>query len=104
MVAEEFLAKGDNGQLLVKEHTVVISRKGVMALLTQGPKGDKEIPIENITSIQMKGAGLTAGYIQFTLHGGAEAKGGVLQAGQGRTRTRSASIRALRRTSRGPSS
>ena len=39
----EFLAKGVNGQLLVKPDRVVIIRKGMLSLMTQGLKGDKEI-------------------------------------------------------------
>ncbi len=81
-MSSDFVAKGYNGQLTVKERSIVISRKGALAILTQGLKGDKEIPIEHVTSVQFKGAGLTAGYIQFTLMGGLEAKGGVFQAGR----------------------
>lgn len=80
--ADDFVAKGYNGQLTVRERSIVISRKGAMALLTQGLKGEKEIALEHVTSVQLKGAGLTAGYIQFTFMGGQEAKGGVFQAGQ----------------------
>lgn len=78
----DFVAKGYNGQLTVTERSIVITRKGAMAVLTQGLKGSKEIPIEHITSIQLKRAGLIAGYIQFTFMGGMEAKGGVFQAGR----------------------
>lgn len=81
-MTDEFLAKGYNGQLTVRERSILITRKGALAFMTQGLKGDKEIPIEHITSVQLKGAGLTAGYIQFAFMGGTEAKGGVFQAGK----------------------
>ena len=57
----EFLAEGYNGQLLVKRDRVIIIRKGMMSLMTQGLKGDKEIPLANITAIQLKQPGMTAG-------------------------------------------
>jgi len=48
-----------------------------------GVKGDKEIYIKNISSIQLKRAGIFAnGYIQFSFLGGQEAKGGLVQAGR----------------------
>ena len=75
----EFLAKGYNRQLLVKERSIVISRRGALAFMTRGLKGDTEVPLEHITSIQMKNAGLVAGYIQFTLMGGTDAKGGLFR-------------------------
>jgi hypothetical protein len=78
----EFLAKGVNGQLLVKRDRVVIIRKGLMAFATQGLKGDKEIPYTSITAIQFKRSGMTRGYIQFTVPGGNEHRGGVLSSGQ----------------------
>ncbi|MDQ7794107.1 MAG: SHOCT domain-containing protein [bacterium] len=81
MAEEEFSAKGINGQLTVKPQLVVISRRGILAFATQGLKGDKEIRIDQISSIQLKRAGmLTNGYIQFSFLGGAETKGGLFDA------------------------
>lgn len=49
--------------------------------MSKGLKGDKEIPIRNITSVQMKEAGmLTNGYIQLSLLGGSESRGGLMDA------------------------
>ena len=73
-------AKGLNGQLELTDSVVRIRRKGVMALMLMGLKGDKEIMLRQISSIQFKKAGLTNGYIQFAFQGGQEAKGGVWQA------------------------
>lgn len=42
-------------------------------------RGDKMIPYRSITAVQLKMAGLTAGYIQLSLQGGHEAKGGLFQ-------------------------
>ena len=79
---EEILkeAKGVNGQLELLENKIKIKRKGLRSLMTQGLKGDKEIIIKQISSIQFKNAGLTNGYIQFAFLGGKEAKGGIVQA------------------------
>lgn len=74
-------AEGVNGQLTLLDGRIRISRTGVLAFLTQGLKGDKEIQLSSIFSIQWKAAGvLTRGYIQFAFYGGAEAKGGLWQA------------------------
>lgn len=74
-------AKGVNGQLEMTEDVVRIRRKGLMSLLTQGSKGDKEILISQMTSVQFKPANmLTNGYIQFGFSGGKESKGGLLDA------------------------
>lgn len=74
-------AKGHNGSLEVYENRIIIKRKGVLAFMTQGLKGDKEIYIKNISSIQIKKANfLTNGYIQFSFLGGKEAKGSLFEA------------------------
>lgn len=75
------MAKGVNGQIELYEDRVLIRRKGVMAFVTQGIKGDKSINVSSITSVQFKEAGLLRGYIQFGFIGGAEAKGGIIQGG-----------------------
>ncbi len=60
-----------------------ISRKGAGALFTHGFKGDKEIFIKYISSIQFKKAGLIInGYIQFAFLGGQESKSGLYSAVQ----------------------
>lgn len=74
--------KGKNGILELEEDKIRIKRKGFLSLLTHGLKGDKEIMIDHISSIQFKEVGFTDGYIQFAFLGGTEAKGGLLQAGQ----------------------
>ncbi len=75
-------AKGHNGQIEVYENKIIIKRKGLLAFATQGFKGEKEIFINQISSVQLKKASmLINGYIQFTFMGGKEAKGGLFQAG-----------------------
>jgi hypothetical protein len=76
-MAEVLLAaKGTNGQLQIEGDMVRILRKGAMGFLTQGVKGDKEIYVGDISSIQMQNADrMTRGYIQFAFTGGREAKG-----------------------------
>src|SRR5437870_1921186 len=75
-------ADGRNGQLDVFRDHIRIRREGVMALLTQGMKGSKEIMISQISAIQFRPATFwTLGYIQFSFIGGQEAKGGLIEAG-----------------------
>jgi hypothetical protein len=76
-----FEAQGANGKLIITEEKVMIVRKGAIALLTQGFKGDKDILIEDISSIQVRKPKMgTRGYIQFAYHGGQETKGALLDA------------------------
>jgi len=66
----------------VCEHKVIISRKMGMKTLLQGLKGQKEIPIRSIVALQFKPANMfISGYLQLTLTGGSEAKGGWQQGG-----------------------
>jgi Short C-terminal domain/Domain of unknown function (DUF4429) len=73
-------AKGVNGQLQLLPAKLRIKRGGLMALATQGIKGDKEIYIDQISSIQLKRAGMANGYIQFSFLGGQETKSGIMDA------------------------
>lgn len=69
-------AKGVNGRLELVGDKIRIIRKGAMSFITQGLKGNKDIQIKQISSIQFKAAGmLTDGYIQFGFLGGRESKG-----------------------------
>jgi transcription initiation factor TFIIIB Brf1 subunit/transcription initiation factor TFIIB len=76
----ELNAEGVNGQIELFSNKICIRRKGVLSFLTQGLKGDKNIMMSSISSIQFKKAGmLTNGYIQFAFMGGKESKGGLFQ-------------------------
>ena len=72
--------KGYNGTLILFDSSVVIKR-GIKGFLLGGGKlqGDKTIPYSSIVAIQLKKAGITAGYIQLILKGDSEAKGGLFQ-------------------------
>ena len=72
--------KGYNGTLILKDSGVVIKR-GVKGFLLGGGmlRGEKSIPFSSIVAVQLKKAGIVAGYIQLTLMGGSEAKGGLWQ-------------------------
>ena len=74
------LAKGIGAEVEIVENRVKISRTGISSFVMHGLKGDKEILISQISSIQFKNASIwTNGYIQFGFLGGREAKGGLLQ-------------------------
>jgi len=72
-------AVGVNGQIELTPSRVCIKRKGILGFATQGQKGEKEILISEITSVQFKKAGLARGYIQFAFSGGLEAKRGIFE-------------------------
>ena len=76
-------AKGINGNVIINGDKLTIQRKGFRSFITQGLKGDKDIYLNQISSIQLKKAGLlTNGYIQFAFLGGHESKGGLFNAVQ----------------------
>lgn len=73
-------ANGHNGQLELTDSVLRIKRKGILAFMSQGIKGDKEILVSQISSIQFKKANaFVNGYIQVAFVGGQEAKGGIFQ-------------------------
>lgn len=66
----------------ISDTGITIRRKGAINAINQGFKGDKTIPFSSITAVQLKKPGLTNGYIQFSLMGGNESRGGVFKATQ----------------------
>lgn len=69
------------GEVLeVFEDKVRITPQGVLGFLTKGLKGTKTIPIASIRAIQFKKSAMTNGYLQFTVPGGNESRGGVFSA------------------------
>ena len=78
---EQVNANGTGGQITLTNKRVIIKRQGLLAKGVHGYKGDKEIPIKNITAVQFKPCGSVAnGYIQFTILGGVESRGGAFDA------------------------
>ena len=76
----EFIADGYNGSIELHKNKICIKRKGLLSLMTQGVKGDKDIMISSISSMQLKKAGLLFnGYLQFTFIGSQEAKAGIFE-------------------------
>ena len=60
---------------------VVISHRGALNAFAMGIKGDKTIYYTDITSVQYKQPGkIAGGYLQFSLPGGNENRGGLLSA------------------------
>ena len=76
-------AEGSNGSVELLNDRIVIRRKGLLNVLTQGFQGEKSIPYTSITAVQFRPAGsIMAGVIQFTMKGGREFYGGMLEATQ----------------------
>jgi len=79
-MSEEKIYKGYNGNLILTDTGVVLKRGTKGFLLGGGMlRGDKTIPYHSIAAVQLKKAGVVAGYIQLTLIGGSEAKSGLFQ-------------------------
>ncbi len=75
-------AEGANGQICLTDKGVIIGREGLGNKILEGfTKGEKFLPYRNIAGVQFKEPGITWGYIQFTLPGGIESRGGSWDAG-----------------------
>lgn len=80
-MAAIYTMKGVQDTLEVFKDKITIKPKGVLGMLNKGMKGTKEIPFRSITAVQFKEAGTVwSGYIQFTIPGGNESKGGIFAA------------------------
>lgn len=65
----------------VDQDGVTIRRKGITAFTLHGLKGAKRIPFSSIMAVQFKPATMmTSGYIQFSIVGGNESRGGLIAA------------------------
>lgn len=74
-------AKGVNGQVAVDGDWLTITRKGLGRV--GHSKGDRRIPLGQITAVQMRPAGpLVNGFIRFTIPGSPVARGGLENAGK----------------------
>lgn len=81
MADEPMTAEGINGIVSLYSDRVRIRRKGIGSFFAQGLKGEKDIQLSSISSIQFKKAGfLSSGYIQFAFLGGRESKGALFSA------------------------
>ena len=75
----EMQGVGEN--LVVYADKLTITPRGVMGFMTKGLKGTKTIYFASITGVQFREAGaILSGYLQFTIPGGNESKGGVFAA------------------------
>jgi hypothetical protein len=76
-----YKVNGVSGDLEVFEDKLTIAPRGVLGFMTKGLKGTKTIPFRSITAVQHRQAGvILSGYLQFTLPGGNESRGGVFSA------------------------
>ncbi len=76
-------ATGANGKVTLYQNRLEISREdiGMLHKMQHGFKGDKDIPYESITSIQLrKPSSVTRGYIQFGQSGYSESDDGLMDA------------------------
>lgn len=66
--------------VVLDNNKITIRRKGALSFLSHGLKGDKTIMLNQISSIQLKYAKATVGYLQFVVIGSQESKGGLQSA------------------------
>ena len=71
---------GVGDKLTVFEDRIVIKHKGALNFMAMGIHGDKVVYLADITGIQFKPGGMTSGHLQFSMLGGNESKGGILNA------------------------
>lgn len=71
---------GVGDRLTVFEDRIVIKHKGVLNFMAMGIHGDKVVYFSDITGIQFKPGGMTSGHLQFSILGGIESKGGIMNA------------------------
>lgn len=73
--------RGVQDLLEVFDDRIAITPKGVLGLLNKGMKGTKEIPFSSIVAVQFREAGPAfSGFLQFTILGGNESRGGLFAA------------------------
>jgi len=72
--------KGRNGKVELYKDFLRLDRNTAMGFLNQGFKGQKDIYFKNITAIQIKEPGFSVGYLQFSILGGNESRGGIFAA------------------------
>ncbi len=75
------IIEGYGASVEVSDDGIIIRRKGLLSFSLHGMKGAKSIPFASIAAVQFKAAGLmTSGYIQFSILGGNESRGGLMAA------------------------
>lgn len=73
--------KTQTGTVSVDNEFFTITRSRMQAWGTDASRGDRRIPLDTITAVQLRPPGLaTAGFLQLRLAGGAESKGGTFNA------------------------
>ncbi len=75
-----FSLDGVQDLLQVFDDRVEIVPRGLLGFMNKGVRGVKEIPFHSITAVQFKESGMLSGYLQFTIPGGNENRGGILDA------------------------
>ena len=63
-------AKGLGGHVELRTDRIRITRTGLRAFLRHGFRGNRELPLADVSSIEFKEVGTTNGYIKFVCAGG----------------------------------
>jgi hypothetical protein len=70
------IAHGSTGEVWASPGGIVVRRQGVRAAIRYGSGGERRIPIEQVTAVQLKPAGIAAGWIRFSVKGDTDARPG----------------------------
>lgn len=74
-----YSVKSVNGQVLnVYDDRIELTQEGKRGFLSQGLAGTKTYYYNDITTIQFKNCGWTAGFFEFTFAGGIDRRGGAM--------------------------
>lgn len=80
MKNEIFIKSPGKTIIAINNDSLTVTRKGMINTMNHGLKGEKTIPFKNITAMQLKKPGMTNGYLQFSVLGGNESRGGIYAA------------------------
>ncbi len=72
------IKSADGRVMKVYEDRVVLTQAGLLGFMSRGLSGDKTIYFSDITSVQFKEAGWTAGFMEFTFPGSNDRRGGPI--------------------------
>lgn len=76
---ERYRVKSTNGMvMIVYDDHITLTQEGAMGFIARGLAGSKDLYYSDMSSIQFKNCGWTAGFIEFTFPGSNDHKGGAV--------------------------
>ena len=76
---EVYNIKSSDGRVLrVFPDKIILTQKGLLGAMSRGFAGEKTIYYSDISSVQFKNCGWTAGFLEFTFNGSGDRSGGPM--------------------------